>query len=101
MEQLRCYTQVIGDGHSTRFRVTHNLGTRDCAIMIHDKDGFPRRANVLWNNGNTVDIETGIYTGVSTTRKVGPFTVPRLTARPTLKVDSIPKKDSLKVTVVG
>jgi hypothetical protein len=100
-EPIRCYTETVGDGQHTRFRIRHNLGSRDAAVMIYNKDGQQVGANVLWNNGNTVEIETGVFVGLNVSYRFGPFRVPRLNPKLCLVPGSVPAIDSLKVTVVG
>ena len=54
---IQKYSQTIGDGGSTSFSVTHNLGTRDVTVSVYDTATYAEVfADVVHTNANTVTV---------------------------------------------
>ena len=63
------YAATIGDGSSTSIGVTHNLGTRDVVVSVHDAASFEEfECGVVKTNTNTVTLSFAVAPSSSSLR---------------------------------
>lgn len=101
-ETLSCYSEIVGDGIHTHFRINHNLASRDAIVAVYDKDSGSRvPAQITKSDANSVEIETGRFTRLSTSITLGPLRIPRINPKVEVNPASIPEPQSLKVVIVA